>query len=227
MASPFSDTTAEFRLYQLISPSLPIGAFTYSQGLEWAVEQGWVHDKITLGNWLRDMLSQSLITLELPVLRRLYQAWQCEDTQAIAKWNQWLYASRETKELRQEEKQRGQATATLLQQLEIPLPQQVGLVGDNQLSGFALAATHWGIEMDALCRGYLWSWLENTTMAGVKLIPLGQTAGQQLLLELSSVLAEAVARSAAIPDHEVSSFAPAQAIASSRHETQYTRLFRS
>ncbi|WP_459778687.1 urease accessory protein UreF [Photobacterium sp. R1] len=221
------DPTAEFRLFQLISPSLPIGAFTYSQGLEWAVEHGWVSDKTSLGDWLKDILNQSLVTLELPVLRRLYRAWKSEDLPEVARWNQWLYASRETRELRLEEKQRGKATATLLQQLDIPLPTHAGLVEDNQLSGFALAATHWGIEIDALCRGYLWSWLENTTMAGVKLIPLGQTAGQQLLLDLATVLTDAVARSALIPDDAVCSFAPAQAIASSQHETQYTRLFRS
>jgi len=97
----------------------------------------------------------------------------------------------------------------------------------NQLSGFALAANHWEIATEALCAGYLWSWLENATMAGVKLIPLGQTSGQQILLSLSAQLPGALAASYAVKDHEIGSFTPAQAIASSRHESQYTRLYRS
>lgn len=221
-------TLSNFRLYQLISPSLPIGAFTYSQGLEWAIEAGWVSDNVTLEGWLLDVLHHSLVTLELPILRRLYQAVTVQDDEQARRWNEWLLASRETMELRQEELQRGRATARLLEQLEPALTQeQIQLVRDSQLAGFALAATRWGINTEALCAGYLWSWLENATMAGVKLIPLGQTAGQQILMTVSEHLSDAVAASQYVADHEIGSFTPAQAIASARHETQYTRLYRS
>ncbi|QUJ70118.1 hypothetical protein KDD30_18405 (plasmid) [Photobacterium sp. GJ3] len=113
-------TTAEFRLFQLISPSLPIDAFTYSQGLEWAVDHGWVRDKASLADWLRNILNQSLTPLELPALRRLYQAWETGDLDAVRDWKQWLYACRETNE----KQQRGRATATLLAQLGVSLPGQ-------------------------------------------------------------------------------------------------------
>lgn len=223
-----TQTLSNFRLYQLISPSLPIGAFTYSQGLEWAIEAGWVSDNVTFEGWLLDVLHHSLVTLELPILRRLYQAVTVQDDEQARRWNEWLLASRETMELRQEELQRGRATARLLEQLDPALTQeQIQLVRDSQLAGFALAATRWGISTEALCAGYLWSWLENATMAGVKLIPLGQTAGQQILMTVSEHLSDAVTASQYVADHEIGSFTPAQVIASARHETQYTRLYRS
>ncbi|WP_299022293.1 urease accessory protein UreF [uncultured Photobacterium sp.] len=219
---------ADFRLYQLMSPSLPIGAFTYSQGLEWAVEQGWVTDQNSLQGWLLDILHHSLVTLELPILRRLYQAAEMQDIKALKYWNQCLYANRETKELRLEEQQRGLATVRLLNQLDEQFaPILNELEQDNQLVAFALAANAWKIDIESLCAGYLWSWLENATMAGVKLIPLGQTAGQQILLSASTQLPAALAASMLVNDHEIGSFTSAQVIASSRHETQYTRLYRS
>lgn len=220
--------SADYRLFQLISPSLPIGAFTYSQGLEWAIEKGWVTSKESLTYWLSDVLENSLITLELPLLRRYWNAVHENDTDTVVHWNQWLHASRETSELRKEERQRGQATIALLRQLDVAGDDALSVEsGHNQLAGFALAATAWGIGEEEICRGYLWSWLENAVMAGVKLIPLGQTAGQQLMLELADSLDAAVRASAQVADDDIGSFTPAQAIASSRHETQYTRLFRS
>jgi len=219
---------SDFRLYQLMSPSLPIGAFTYSQGLEWAIEKGWVTDQENLQGWLTDVLHHSLVTLELPILSRLYHAFERQDIPAVTHWNQWLYINRETKELRLEELQRGKATARLLKQLnEQFTSSELANAEANQLAGFALAANHWGIDSQALSAGYLWSWLENATMAGVKLIPLGQTAGQQILLSLSQQLPDALSASKVVLDHEIGSFTPAQAIASSQHETQYTRLYRS
>ena len=218
----------DFRLFQLISPSLPVGGFTYSQGLEWAVESGWVTDADHLQSWLQDMLQHSVATLELPVMQRLYEAFQAVDTDALQHWNEWLYANRETSELRSEERQRGQALVRLLRQLEPELDEALlELAAANQLAGFALAGSHWQIDVDDLCRGYLWSWLENLTMAGVKLIPLGQSAGQKILLQLSETLPAVLAESKSLDDRQIGSFTPAQVIASSRHETQYTRLFRS
>ncbi len=220
-----NNEVAPYRLFQLISPSLPIGGFTYSQGLEWAVEANWISDKHDMVNWLKVVLSHSLATLELPVLRRLFHAVKNHDDAAIAYWNAHLYACRETSELRAEERQRGTALFTLLKSLEIV--QEPPLEALNQLHGFCLAAHHWSIPEDMLLQGYLWSWAENTVMAGVKLIPLGQTAGQESLLELSSMFPEAIKHSMTIEDHDVAAFTPTLAIASSKHETQYTRLFRS
>lgn len=216
------------RLYQLISPSLPIGAFTYSQGLEWAIEAGWVTDQPSLHAWLESVLKHSVGTLELPVLIRLHQGFAQADSQQIDYWCQYLCASRETTELRAEESQRGKALAVLLPSLGIEIPpSSLDAVKSTQLAGMALAAEHWQIPLDELCSGYLWSWLENSVMAGVKLVPLGQTSGQQLLLSLSETLPELQQQALAITDESIAGCTPALAIASACHETQYTRLFRS
>ncbi|KXF83331.1 urease accessory protein UreF [Enterovibrio coralii] len=220
---------ADYRLFQLISPSLPVGAFSYSQGLEWAIEEGWVDDESSFKNWLESIALDSLANLELPILRRLYDGFDSDDTPAIQRWSEWLYASRETMELRQEEQQRGKTMAKLLCQLEM-LDEKAAahpMVAHNPLSGFAYAGVQWGISIDDLCSGYAWSWLENTVMAGVKLIPLGQTSGQRMLISLSETLDEAVEQSRCIQEDDIGNFAPAQAIASSCHENQYSRLFRS
>ncbi|WP_277252937.1 urease accessory protein UreF [Neptunomonas phycophila] len=219
---------ADLRLYQLISPSLPIGAFTYSQGLEWAIEAGWVKNEQALEQWLESVLAHSVSTLELPVMIRLCRAFEGQDVEAVHYWTQFLIASRETSELRKEERQRGQALATLLPNLNVAMDDSViEAVRSTQIAGFALAAQQFDISIQSACAGYLWSWLENAVMAGVKLVPLGQTSGQKLLMRLSERVPTAVERALAIVDDEVGSSTPALAIASSRHETQYTRLFRS
>ena len=219
---------ADVRLFQLISPTLPVGGFTYSQGLEWAVEEGWVHDKSSLLSWLEDMLQHSIATLELPVLIRLIKAAREADELAFNHWSRYLIASRETMELRKEERQRGAAFSRLLPNLGIDIPANLAHAAQNtQLAGFALAAQSWDIDTQSMCMGYTWSWLENTVMAGVKLVPLGQTHGQQILMALGAGIPQSIALAMQVNDHQVTSATPALAIASSRHETQYTRLFRS
>jgi len=219
---------AHLRLYQLISPSLPIGAFTYSQGLEWAVEAGWVKDQASLQQWLEGVLQLSVARLELPVLIRLRQAMDIQDVKSTLHWSRYLYASRETSELRAEERQRGKALGVLLPSLGVEItPDLQPAIDMTQLAGMALASHHWQIPIEDLCTGYLWSWLENSVMAGVKLVPLGQTSGQRVLLDLSEQLPNLVELSLSITDENVAGSTPALAIASARHETQYTRLFRS
>lgn len=218
----------DLRLYQLISPSLPVGGFTYSQGLEWAVEAKWVTDKKSLEDWLSGMLFHSLATLELPVLLRLMQALASRDELTFIRWCNILLASRETAELRKEERQRGAALARLLPNLNIEIPSTLfTAVASTQLAGLALAARTWDIDATKTCGGYTWSWLENIVVTGVKLIPLGQTQGQQLLLTLAEKIPEAVTTALATDDTGVGAATPALAIASSLHENQYTRLFRS
>ena len=219
---------ADLRLYQLISPALPIGGFTYSQGLEWAVEAQWVHDKPSLEEWLHGVLVHSVATLELPILLRLQRALGDSDEHTVARWCRHLLASRETAELRKEERQRGAALLTLLPNLDIAIPAELQQsITSTQLAGIALAANTWNIEPQKVCGGYTWSWLENIVTAGVKLIPLGQTHGQQILLNLSARIPAVVTCAMNVADADIGSATPALAIASSRHETQYTRLFRS
>ncbi len=219
---------SDLRLYQLISPALPVGSFTYSQGLEWAVEARWVRDSATLADWLESQLEHSLAMLDLPVLMRLHTACVNADWQRLHTWCELLLANRETMELRKEERQRGAALLKLLPDLGVAVPGgSEDTFSCTQLAGMALAAAQWRISVEKTCSGYAWSWLENAVTAGVKLIPLGQTQGQQLSLRLADSIPAALARASALEDSEIGSSTPAQAIASSRHETQYTRLFRS
>ncbi|VAW78771.1 Urease accessory protein UreF [hydrothermal vent metagenome] len=220
------------RLLQLISPTLPTGAFTYSQGLEWAVECGWIRNEQDTRQWLQSVLRDSLQYLELPVLVRLYEAAEIHDTTQFTHWSHWLYASRETSELRDEEKQRARALFTVLGNLpdndhwpELENWRQAVLT--CQLSGYALAACRWHIALTDLLQGYAWSWLENAVAAAVKLVPLGQTEGQRLLYELSREIGGIIEQATTLDDNLIGAGMPALAIASSLHETQYSRLFRS
>lgn len=223
-----NDDVSSYRLFQLISPSLPIGGFTYSQGLEWAVEAGWVKNRASMEEWLANMLFSSVATLELPIIDGLYRAIKACDTATIHDLCERLFSSRETKELRAEEKQRGLALNTLLGRLDIRVD---GIELDdylpNQLLGLCVAAVHWHIDVNELKKGYLWSWAENLVMAGVKLVPLGQTDGQLALIHLSDQFSKALEIEKQTEEWMIGSFTPSVSIASSLHETQYTRLFRS
>ncbi len=223
---------SQLRLLQLVSPNLPTGAFTYSQGMEWAVECGWLNNKKDTHNWLLSVLNDSLQYLELPLLIRLYEASKDSSPELFLHWSQWLFASRETFELRNEEKQRARALYSLLTKLPDSnhwpkLASYRSALLSSQIAGYALAASHWEITLKDLLMGYTWSWLENAVVVAIKLVPLGQSEGQYLLYELSADIELAVQHAMAITDDEIGASTPALAIASSLHETQYTRLFRS
>jgi len=220
------------RLLQLVSPTLPTGAFTYSQGLEWAVECGWIGDGQDTRQWLRSVLNDSLQYLELPLLIRLYESVNEKNPTSFQYWSHWLYANRETSELRDEEAQRARALYTLLANLpDSPhwpeLEDWRDALLQCQLAGYALAASHWHIARADLLQGYTWSWLENAVTAAIKLVPLGQTEGQCLLYELSAEISGIVEQASTVEDNAIGASTPALAIASSLHETQYSRLFRS
>ncbi len=220
--------TALLRLLQLCSGTLPIGGFTYSQGIEWAVECGWISDQQDLSDWLADLIDTNLARVEIPSLVRLYHACEKGEVESLGHWSSWLLATRETRELRDEEQQRGRALTSLLVDLDIKHANEWrDTLGRCQLAGFALAAVAWQIPLHQAAQGFAWTWLENLALAGVKLVPLGQTAGQRILHDLGEVTNLAVQRGLQLADEDMGASAPAMAIASSRHETQYTRLFRS
>lgn len=219
---------ALIHLLHLVSPSLPIGSFTYSQGIEWAVETGWIDSPESLQKWLENQLHNGMSDLDIPLLKRLYHAVENKDETALAYWINYLNASRETKELLLEEKNRGRALTDLLIALEIPDTQKwKPLLAQNQAAAFSAAAVHWQIPLHVACYGYVWSWLENLVLAAVKIIPLGQTEGQKLLHQITPLIPDVIAHGLSIEDDQIGASSPALAIASSRHETQYTRLFRS
>ena len=103
----------------------------------------------------------------------------------------------------------------------------VALAEPSFLAAFAYAAAQWKIEPEAALQAYLWAWLENQVMAAVKAVPLGQTDGQRILLSLGSLLPSLAKKAMQLQDQDLENFAPGLALLSSRHETQYSRLFRS
>jgi len=216
------------RLMQLCSSALPIGSFTYSQGLEWAVECQWINTEQELHDWLSDLVTTSVQQLEVPILVRMVDACVQQDLAALSHWTDSLLAHRETSELRLEEHNRGRAMTRLLSDLELTFDSEwKAVVAKTQTAGFALALNHWQIPLSQAAYGFAWAWLENMVLSGVKLIPLGQLAGQRILVELAPVLASAVERGLLVEDKKIGSSSPALAYVSARHETQYTRLFRS
>lgn len=213
---------------QLVSPSLPVGGYTYSQGIEWAVEAGWIRNATDLESWLADQLHNSIARVDLPLLGRMQRAASARDLAALDHWVALLLATRETAELRLEETNRGRALADLLIAWGLADARECKpLLARSQLAGFAFAASAWGIAPDSAALGYAWSWLENLVLAGVKLVPLGQTQGQKVLARLIERIPVAVADASGLADDAIGASTPALAIASSAHETQYTRLFRS
>lgn len=227
MTAALSDLS-HLRLMQLVSPTLPIGAFTYSQGLEWAVEAGWITSEDELHDWLISQARDTLLSLDIPLLKRLMQSYSQTDIEAFTYWSEYLVASRETRELRQEEHQRGRALTRLLKSFDLPLAKEwEPVLKTNQAAGFSLAACAWGIPVQQAALGYAWGWLENQVAAGIKLVPLGQTSGQQLQLRLASEIPLIIEESLQLDDESLGASSPSLAIASALHEQQYTRLFRS
>lgn len=216
------------RLLQLASPALPVGMYSYSQGMERAVEDGWIADEAGAGEWIAGLLERGQARLDLPVLIRLHAAWQSGDAAAVERWSRTLQAFRETSELRAEDRQTGQALARLLDSLGVA--RAAGWVRHPAATfptGFGLAAAEWGIPAEQAAAGYLWSWLENQVLCAVKLVPLGQVAGQRLLRDISARIPELVELAFALADDEIGAGSFGLALASSRHEMQYSRLFRS
>jgi urease accessory protein len=219
------------RLLQLASPVLPVGAYSYSQGLEAAVAAGVVYDRIAVEGWISDVLDHCVARVEAPLLLRLIESWSARDYAAVARWNALFLASRETSELRLETLQMGYSLRKLFVELESTdektLAPLAGLEEVSFPTAFAFAVDQWKIPTQSALVAYLWAWLENQVMAAVKLVPLGQTDGQRILLAIGEKLPMVVERAASIEDGDIGGFAPRLAILSSRHETQYSRLFRS
>lgn len=223
-----SNSFAHLRLWQLISPTLPVGAYAFSAGLEYACEAGWIRTEAATGDWVGGQLEHALAALDVPVLARLYRAWERDDDAAIDYWNGFLGASRETRELQEEDRHMGAALARLLTDLDIDRAEAWLARGDGSfLTLFTLAAQRWQVSLETTAAGYLWAWCENQVAAAIKLVPLGQTAGQRLLLKLSDRIPACMAHGLALADDDIGVASPGVVLASSRHETQYSRLFRS
>ena len=203
------------KLLQLASPTLPVGAYSYSGGLEAAAEDGVVTDAASAERWIGDVLEFSMARMEAPLLLRMMKKQE---------WNEIFLASRETAELRAETVQMGYSLNRLFKDLGLG---EVLVEEPSFPAAFAYAAARWNIEPEAALQAYLWAWLENQVMAAVKAVPLGQTDGQRILLSLGDRIEGLVKRAMQMKDEDIGNFAPGLAMLSSKHETQYSRLFRS
>jgi urease accessory protein len=220
------------RLLQLTSPALPVGAYTYSQGLEWAVESGVIRDEASAGRWIADLLRHGIGCYEAPMLAALLQAWRTSQIDAVFTLNAEFLASRESAELRAETVQMGFSLRRLLRDLRderlAPLADALDALPEVAFpTAWTALAAAWKIEQDAAVTAYLWSWAENQVMAALKAVPLGQAAGQRLLAQLAVHIPTVAVDAQKMPKTAWSNFTPGFAIACGRHETQYSRLFRS
>lgn len=219
---------ALIRLLQLTSPALPVGAYTYSQGLEWAAEAGTVKDEATALAWIGDCLEFGIARFEAVYLAHMLAAWTQCDTSRLARLDEEFIASRESAELRAETAQMGYSLARLLTDLGVFPTASLAVFSQPSFPlAWSCAASAWSVPVQDAVAGYLWAWAENQVMAAVKTVPLGQTAGQRVLMALGQRI-PALAETAAVAGLDTThNYLPAFAIACSCHETQYTRLFRS
>ncbi len=215
------------QLLRLCSPTLPIGSYAYSQGLESACHNHYVTDEKSLLSWVEGLLTHSMQYLDVPVFNRLYCAFQESSAEKVDYWNSVILASRETKELLLEDTQMGGALARLLDNLGIDESKNWKKNCYSLVTMFSLACVKWDIQKESAAHGLIWAWCENQVSIGVKLIPLGQTQGQLLLSHLMPVISTTVKNGLKIEDENIGSSCPGAIIASMQHEEQYTRLFRS
>ncbi len=219
-----SPSNSLLALLQLASPALPVGAYSYSEGLENLIATGVISQAGGLRHWLEQELRYGAARLEAAVVVRIHT--HHHDPAQVQYWNNWLTATRETAELREQSWQMGNSLMLLLQQLT-PLPCDYGVTDWNYPVAFALAAAHWQIPLGQTVCAYLHSWAANLVSAGIKLIPLGQTQGQKLLWQLRELIQQVSDRTCQLPDAELYTSGWGLALASMAHAHQYTRLFRS
>ncbi|MBP8295857.1 MAG: urease accessory protein UreF [Burkholderiales bacterium] len=223
------------RLLHLASTMLPVGAFSYSQGLEWAVECGTVTGRADAERWIVDCLRWSVGRFEAPLLVAAHRAWAAGDDAQARALDDWMRATRETRELLAETLQMGYSLRRWCDDagaLDTAWLARIGRLDSPTYPVlFAAIAAAWGLDVRTMATVYLWSWLENQVGAALKAVPLGQTDGQRILLAagpaVDAVADDAIARAVATGPEGWTTQCPGLAIASSCHEAQYSRLFRS
>ncbi len=214
------------RLLQLSSPTLPVGSYAYSQGAESAVNARVVVDDTSATAWIKDVMLNSLAYGDLALLSHFYQAWSENNESKLAELIELSIALRETHELQQEDLHIAKALMRLATPLGVNFPVKVST--DITYSwAFSRFAQQWQITLEDTLAAFAWSWLENQVAAMIKLVPLGQTQGQIMLFGMDDVIQQAVSIARTIKVDEIGSSLPNLAILSSRHEIQYSRLFRS
>ena len=224
-------TSGLLQLIWLASPALPIGGFSYSEGLEAAIDRGGVDSEAKVCAWLLEQLRLTLARAELAVVAKAVAAWRERDLDAVKRLNDWVLQTRESSEFRLQTEQMGRSMMDWLRNQH---------QGDAELDAmtrtcaspsyplaFALAASLTDADLRDCLGSFAFGWAENMVQAAVKALPLGQSAGQRILAQLALAIPEVAGHAIALPDDGRQCFAPMLAILSAQHETQYSRLFRS
>ena len=218
------------QLMWLASPALPVGGFAYSEGIEGAVDAGTISGESDACAWLLDQLHLSLARSDLAVLAQAVQAWRQQDHERVAALNRWVLQTRESSELRAQTEQMGRSLLEWLRNHTTASPDQIDLLATAHPTypiAFSLAASATGAPLRDCVLAYAFGWAENMVQATIKAVPLGQSAGQRILSALTAAIPGAVDHAMTLDDDNRQAFSPMLAITSARHETQYSRLFRS
>ena len=218
------------QLIWLASPALPVGGFSYSEGLEAAIDRAGVTTETLTADWLSDQLHLTLARGDLAVIARAVAAWRNDQPDRIRLLNDWVMHTRETSELRAQSEQMGRSLVEWLRNHDGTNPAHIAACASLPPTypvAFALAASQTEASPSDCLLAYAFGWAENMVQAALKSVPLGQSAGQRILARLAREIPLVVQQAMALTDDERQAFSPMLAILSAQHETQYSRLFRS
>ena len=230
MGRTASMTTELLQLIWLASPALPVGGFSYSEALEAAIDHEHVHDESSCANWLADQLHLSQARGDMALMAQAIPAWQTMNMARLQELSAWVHATRETHEMRLQTEQMGRSLLDWLRIQHKATAQALQLCSELRPTypmamSLALSLAH--APLESALQAYAFGWAENMTQAALKAVPLGQISGQKILARLAHEIPQAVQHAMALSDHDRQAFCPMLAVMSARHETQYSRLFRS
>jgi urease accessory protein len=229
-------TSSLLNLLHISSPALPIGAFAYSQGLEYTLEAGWCKDAADVEQWINSVMCHGLGGVDLPILKRLHQAWfsyeqeseEDKNAEVLQYWNATLLAFRETKELYLEDIQVGAAFKQWhLSQSKTHIDKLDIIDKPTVASMYALNGVIKGLTVEECLIGFVWAWLENQITAASKAMPMGQTDGQNIIRHLIPKIEAVIDNAMTLEDDDIGSGLVGLSMSSALHENQYSRLFRS